>query len=85
MSNHPTRLHQRLDATDEVELITHDHAVAHKAEQARINRKHVNFVFWNGEAEEIVEGMVTFFRNEDPVRFAVRRGNPPAIPAAMPQ
>jgi hypothetical protein len=73
MSNHPTRLNQRLDATGEVEIVTHDPAVQHKAAQARLNQNVIDFVFWNGDSDEIIEGKVTSCRSEEPFRFAVKR------------
>lgn len=80
MSNHATRLSRHPDASGEMELTTHDPAVAHKARQAQAHQTQVNFVYWNGEAEEIVEGTVTGFRDEDPVRFTLRRGTAPETP-----
>lgn len=73
MSNHLTRLDRRLDATGEVEIATHDPAVRHKAGQARLNGTIVDFVFWNGEADEIIEGEVTSARDEESFRFTVKR------------
>lgn len=72
MANHPTRLSQRLDATGEVEIVTHDPAVQHKASEARLNQTVLDFVFWNGDGEEIIEGKVTSCRSEEPFRFAVK-------------
>ncbi len=72
MANHPTRLSQRLDATREVEIVTHDPAVEHKATQARLNKTIVDFVFWNGDSDEIIEGEVTSCSAGEPFRFAVK-------------
>jgi hypothetical protein len=73
MTNHPTRLSRRLDATDEVEIATHDPGVQHKATQAQHHQTIVDFVFWNGDADEIIEGMVTACRAGEPFHFAVKR------------
>jgi hypothetical protein len=73
MSNHPTRLLQRLRDADEVEIATHDPAVEHKASQARLHQSIIDFVFWNGEADEIIEGAVTSCSAGEPFRFTVKR------------
>jgi hypothetical protein len=73
MSNHLTRLARRLDAASEIEILTHDPAVQHKAGQAWLNAAILDFVFWNGESEEIIEGKVTSCRSDEPFRFTVKR------------
>jgi hypothetical protein len=73
MFNHPTRLKQRLDASGEVEIVTYDLPVQHKAIQAQSNQKIIHFVFWNGDADGIVEGIVTSCHSEEPFRFVVKR------------
>ena len=71
MPNHPTRLHQRSAA--QIEIVTHDIAVQHKALRAHLKSEIIDFVFWNGDADEIVEGKVTAYHLEEPFRFTVKR------------
>jgi hypothetical protein len=71
MTNHPTRLSHRL-ATGEVEIVTHDEAVVHKATQAQLSGLTVDFVFWANESDEIVEGKVMSCGSADPFTFIVR-------------
>jgi len=71
MSNHPTRLNERLNS-GEIEIVTQDPAVQHKASQARLNQTPTDFVYWTGGDDEIVEGIVTSIRDDEPFRFSVR-------------
>jgi hypothetical protein len=81
MTNHPTKLNHR-HPDGQIEITTYDLAVAHKASQAKSGGAIVDFVFWNGETEEIVEGKVTATLSEDPFRFVVKAENKQAKPQA---
>lgn len=62
-----------LTVTDqgEIELITDDQAVIHKARQARANQAVTSFVYSTGEEEEIINGRITWMSEDPRFRFAV--------------
>lgn len=71
MANHPTRL-SKLLPTGDVQIVTEDEAVAHKAMQAQTSGLAVDFVFWAGASEEIIKGKVTSYDSAEPFTFIVR-------------
>jgi len=71
MTNHTTRLRRR--SPNGVELVSHDPAVRHKAFQAHANGTILDFVFWNGKEDEIVEGKVVACQQGEPFTFSIER------------